>query len=245
MKLGIIITCKNLVEYTKAAVESVFTSHPYVLFVVDDGSTDATKWWLREAAEEDHRIVPVLNPKSKGLSGKWNVGCQLAFEEHECDMALICNNDILFSPVTIDSLVARMRKGDVGMVTAHNMRGEMAVPTDVLNLGVSWEPTEAPNPDFSCFLLSKDTYDKVGPFDEKFVPCYFEDGDYHLRMGKLGIKAITTTGAPYYHYGSRTQNSVYGGLCTPEQFDKLREYLRSKHGTVPGEADYDKICRGE
>lgn len=243
MKIGIVITCKNLWEYTSVALASIFTTHPYHIVVVDDGSTDYTKTGLKEFQAVEPRLSVITNPTADSLSAKWNMGIALAFEQM-CEAVLVCNNDIILNPVTIDALVARLGKGDVGMVTAHNLRGELARPEDILAFPVTYESTEAPHPDFSCFLISKKTYEEVGPFDENFSPCYFEDGDYHLRMGKLHIKAITITGAPYYHYGSKTQNSVYGGLCSPARFEQLREYLRAKHGAVPGEPLYDEICQG-
>jgi GT2 family glycosyltransferase len=36
--------------------------------------------------------------------------------------------------------------------------------------------------DWSVFLISIETYSKVGLFDEKFFPAYFEDCDYQYRM---------------------------------------------------------------
>lgn len=243
MKVGIVITCKNLLEYTRQAIESIKTSHPFVLIVVDDFSTDGTKKYMKALKEKYSNVIHVEDPLTYSLSEKWNIGCQLSWLEG-CDAALVCNNDIVFHPCTIDALVARIEKGDVGMVSAHNIRGELEDNAEDLFDKVPPEhPTEAPHPDFSCFMLTKDTWDKVGEFDPMFIPCYFEDGDYHLRMGKAGIKAISTTSAIYLHYGSRTQNSIPGGMCPGPQFDKLREYLRSKHGTVPGDPDYDRICQ--
>lgn len=244
MKIGIIITCKNLLDYTAQAIESCFTMSPHIIIVIDDFSTDGTKKYLMDLLNSDPRIHTIVDPITYSLAEKWNMGIEYAIEQG-CEAFLVCNNDIIFNPVTIDALIARMRKGDVGMVTAHNVRGHLTDPQDILTLKVDWEATEAESPDFSCFLLSKAAFKKVGPFDQNFIPCYFEDSDYHLRMGKAGIKAVTTTGAPYFHYGSQTQNATPGGLCKPVQFDRLREYLRNKHGTVPGEPEYDKICRRE
>lgn len=244
MKLGIVITCKNLWDYTSQAIQSLFTTHPYTLIVIDDGSMDVTKVELRKLASEDPRVVVITDPRVDSLSAKWNIGVKTAFDNN-CEAVLICNNDILFNPITIDTLVARLSRGDVALVSAHNLRNELAEPTAILTFPVNYEASESPHPDFSCFLISKEAYEKVGPFDENFSPCYFEDGDYHLRIGKMGLKAITTTGAPYYHYGSRTQNSVFGGLCRPSRFDELREYLRSKHGVVPGDPTYELVCQGE
>lgn len=246
MKVGIVITCRNVVQLTAAAVQSIESErHELFLVVVDDFSTDGTKRFLAMIkAANPTGIEIVIDPQTASLAEKWNIGATMCWERG-CDVALICNNDIVFAPCTIDALVERISKGDVGMVTAHNIRGQVEGPQD-LQHPKYWKspenPTEARSPDFSCFMITKATWDTVGAFDPEFIPCYFEDGDYHMRMGKAGIKAITTTAAPYYHYGSMTQNSVPGGRCPGPQFDRLREYLRSKHGTVPGEPEYDRIC---
>ena len=270
-KIGIVITCKNLLEYTRGAIESIETKYPFLLVVIDDFSTDETKEYLELLSQHYRDSAHIItDPLTYSLAEKWNIGAQYCFDA-DCDAVLICNNDIVFHPVTIDRLVERMEKGDVGMVTAHNMRGQSFhvpiplpdqykevpgvtrayVPVDITaeTLAASPAPTpeistEAPHPDFSCFLLSRSTWDTVGKFDEKFAPCYWEDSDFHLRMGKAKIKAIATTSAPYLHYGSRTQNSVEGGICKGEQFNRLRDYLRQKHGTVPGEPEYERICSG-
>lgn len=243
MKIAVAITCKDLLEYTKQAIESIRTKHPMLLIVVDDFSTDGTKDYLAKLGENFPNVILITDPLTYSLAEKWNLACEAAWEAG-AETTLVCNNDIVFHECTIDALVARMEKGDVGMVTAHNLRGELEDSAENLaDKKPPENPTEAPSPDFSCFLLPKSTWDVVGKFDENFVPCYFEDGDYHLRMGKAGIKAITTTAAIYLHYGSRTQNSIPGGMCPGPQFDRLREYLRSKHGVVPGEPGYDEICQ--
>ena len=227
MKIGIVITAKNLLELTKAAVESIQTSYDYQLILIDDLSVDDTKEWMCS--------VPgaiVFSKFTSSLAAKWNMGAECAWY-NKCDAVLICNNDILFGPFTIDAVVDRMLKDDVGMVSAHNRRNDLEQAIDIVNLPQPPNPTESPHPDFSCFLLSLDTWSKIGSFDENFRPCYFEDNDYHYRMQQAGMLAIVTTAAPYMHYGSRTQNSVPGGLCLGVKFEKNRAYFIAKHGVDP------------
>jgi len=231
MKLEIAFTMRNLLDISKAAIGSIRTRHKHYVFAVSDWSTDGTNEWLQDLAANTSNVYVELEPMTDSLAGKWNIAARAAWALG-CDAVLLCNNDIIFHPATIDALVDRMAEGDVGMVTAHNVRSYVS-PEELSQVLVPENPTESESPDFSCFLLDKDTWDKVGPFDEAFVPCYFEDNDYHYRMMQAGIKAITTTAAPYYHYGSKTQQSVPGGVCKGEQFMRNRQHFMSKHGVDP------------
>jgi GT2 family glycosyltransferase len=204
---------------------------------VSDYSADGTDAWLMGLAAENLNVRIELEPMTTSLAGNWNLGIQMA-KASGCDTYLVCNNDIIFHPVTIDAFRSRFAEGDVSMVTAHNVRG--TVDPDRLHLLTPpARPTEAESPDFSCFMLDDDTLVRVGLFDEKFQPCYFEDNDYHWRLRQAGLKAVSTTAAPYYHFGSQTQNSVPGGLCPPSKFDQNRSYFIAKHGVDP--ATYEPI----
>lgn len=231
MKIGIAFTMKNLLHFTQQAYDSIQTTLPYHLIMISDWSSDGTNEWLTELQQRDAALSVDLEPLTDSLAGKWNIAAEFAWE-NGCEAVLICNNDIIFHPATIDALAARLEKGGADMVTAHNVRTYVA-PEELAELILPEFPSEAPHPDFSCFLLSKHVWDAVGRFDESFVPCYFEDNDYHYRMQKAGLTAISTTAAPYYHYGSQTQNSIPGGLCPGPQFLQNRNYFVKKHGVDP------------
>ena len=93
-------------------------------------------------------------------------------------------------------------------------------------------------PEFLCtelnwcsFILSVDAYLKVGKFDEKFFPAYFEDNDYFRRMLLAGV-TITTNAMlnPVIYRNSMTIQK------TPELnsgFEKNRQYYISKWGGQP------------
>lgn len=238
MKIGIVVTMFNCVEYSKAMVESIKTETSYELILIDDYSVDGTKHWLSTlTAPNVHKII---DPDTISLGQKWNLGI-LKAEELGCQAALVCNNDILFSPETIDALVRRFEKGDRAIVSAHNLRGEMPNPQDILTYKVTHATSEAEHPDFSCFLVDIYAWKMVGGFDEGYVPCYFEDNDFHTILRAHGYVAIATTSAPYYHYGSKTQNSVEGGLCKGPQFEANRAYFTKKFGCDPNKVDIELV----
>ncbi len=55
-KIGIVFTCYNSVEYTQNAVNSLRTSFPFQLIIIDDFSTDGTKQWLYELGKSYKNI---------------------------------------------------------------------------------------------------------------------------------------------------------------------------------------------
>lgn len=255
-KIGIIFTCYNSVEYTVAAVQSLKITFPFHLIIIDDFSTDGTKQWLQELGRsyKEHWVngqeglceglSTLIDVPTESLGEKWNLGVAEA-SKNGCSIALICNNDILFHPATIDTLINRWLTNKannerIGIISAHNRRGDTQ-PTDIFTLPIPDPASEAESPDFSCFLMDIEVWQAIGKFDINYIPCYFEDGDTHANLAIHDYSAIATTAAPYYHFGSITQNSVPGGLCKSAQFEKLRAYFRYKWGCVPGEPAYDDL----
>lgn len=126
------------------------------------------------------------------------------------------------------------------MVTAHNIEGiftEKGIPPEFI-MSEECKVEEHPvseNPDFSCFMISKTCWEQVGQFDERYVPAYFEDNDYHERILRGGYRAVSLPTAPYYHYGSVTRNEDHE---TPndkkhERFRSTRHEFYRKWGFIP------------
>src|SRR2546429_591525 len=167
-RVGIIITCFNSVQYTVNAVNSIRTSFPFQLIIIDDFSTDDTKKWLRDltVSYNEHWInnneglcvglSTLIDIPTESLGEKWNLGVAEASKQG-CPIALICNNDILFHPATIDTLVNRWiqvkaNQEKIGIISAHNRRGDTK-PEDIFTLPIPDPVSEAESPDFSCFLM--------------------------------------------------------------------------------------------
>lgn len=198
---------------------------------------------LRSAYTLETFIIPQYRHQLP-LSGAWNYGMNEAFRK-DCNYVLVMNDDVLLSPWAIDEMVEEIGPGQyqgLAVVTATNARGHLN-PDDVLTLEKpSLEDMCAPpsGPDFACFMMTKMTYDAVGPFDENFTPAYFEDNDYHRRVNLLGMRAEGKRSAIMYHYGSQTQNAISNKpVVPPPQFVKNRQYYVSKWGGEPGKETYN------
>ena len=96
----------------------------------------------------------------------------------------------------------------------------------------------APCPDFSGFLIRRECWEKVGPFDES-MKLYASDLDYHIRAHRAGIR-LMNAGVNFYHERSSTLNSA-----PPKerrnielQADADRERLTEKWGCTAWRESY-------
>src|SRR5579872_6052989 len=253
MKVQIIIPTINLWnKYTKFAIESVQTAMVYAkkhnidcrLLLIDNASTDETKTEASKMVNElfSHK----RNEERWGFQRSINYGITDAFDRL-FDISFVCNNDIVLHPEAIWRIVERFQKGDVGMVTCMDIRGEMNeknIPPLMIEsiLAKDKESVEESNhPNFSAFAINKECWETVGQFDELFEPAYFEDNDYHYRMKQASINAIVLPTALFYHYGSRTQNeSTENGLplVSGGQFENTKALYAKKWGGVPGSESF-------
>lgn len=233
-KIGIVMVTVNCYELSLKAFSSVKTKYPHHFVWIANGCNDETEENIKDGkATGDAGFTPIINPPTSGLSGCWNMGIKECVE-NDCDYILVINNDIALSPSTIDNLVERMEKGDVVMATAVNVQNS-STPEQILATEFSYQEENInEHPDFSCFMISQQTIEKVGWLDENYFVAYFEDNDYHGRIVMLGEKAITIACAPYFHYGSQTsQQNPNLRARIEEAFRRNKEYFKQKFGVYP------------
>lgn len=242
IRVLIVVPVINLWErYTKPMIESVKSNLNWDILVIDNGSTDGTTQKALELNQSEkflHKITIITNAVNKGCGGGWNQGLEYA-REHGFTHVLLANNDIILSPFTIDKLVERIERGDKTLVSAVDVSGEVSVAEDILHEDHAVnhkEDSEAPHPNFSCFMVKSDFVDEIGWVDEGFFPAYFEDNDIHYRckLAKGDDSAIATTLSVFYHFGSRTQNeSGDKAVVSGSLFEQNRQYFITKWGGNP------------
>lgn len=253
MKIQIVVPAINLWQkYTKPCIDSLQEAMMHAkahgldanIILIDNASTDDTV--VAAPPLESDLLHYHRNNERWGFQKSVNFGVNYGWE-HGAQLALVCNNDIVIHPEAIWRLAERFSQGDVGMVTCMDVRGEMQeraiFPTSIGTLLTHDKESveEAPHPNFSAFMISKEASEQVGEFDEIFAPAYFEDNDIHRRLNLLEIKAIVYPPAMFYHYGSRTQNEaqedgqpiVPGGL-----FENARANFSKKWGGLPGQETF-------
>jgi len=229
-KLWVVCPVVNCKYYTAQMVSSIRTSYPFKLIIVDNNSKDGTQQYC-----QDQQIECIRNEPGKGVSASWNQGIRRALEDPECEYIFVPNNDVVFHEKTIDNLIRFIDKTGYAMVTGNNRNGYIGLdqlkdenPPDFdeqdLQPITEWR---GEGPDFSCFLITPRTIEKIGYFDEN-IRAFCEDNDFHRRIWLAGEHARRISTAPYFHYGSMTLAENPGlGVSTAQSMP----YFVEKWGT--------------
>lgn len=181
---------------------------------------------------EDSRISIVRSSDNIGVGPAWNRICQFIFGGmlgERAEHLLMCNDDIRMRPDTYRNLLVP----NGGFVSPVNVGDwEKAKTAD---FHVTPEPIMRGGPDFSCFVLKKWFFERVGPFAECYFPAYHEDRDYHMMAISKGLeKEIYSVQFPYFHAASQTikQNPEVAALNS-ENWAKNRQTFIDRWGGEP------------
>lgn len=222
----VLMLTRNNLELTKKAVQSVLRQRIRATpWVVDNGSTDGTVAWANELG-----ILLDASPHNDGVSAGWNQGLNRLFLRMKHDHVLVVGNDTVLPEYLYGALLSY----EVPFVTGVAVD---QMPSQVI-------PERMPlteNPDFSCFLIRREAWNQVGPFNERFVH-YCGDTDMHVRAHRLGLP-LYKANVPYYHERSSTMNnaSPQDQAVIRAQAEADRGQFRAIYGCVPGDPEYAKL----
>src|SRR5215467_11592086 len=221
----IVMPVYNNLALTREAVRSCLAQDigdVRELVVVDKGD-DGVLPWLRT------QPVDVISLPQCGVTKAWNTALTSIFGGLRLPHALVVNNDIKLRP---DAYRLLVEDGGqfvtcVGTSSGAEWPGGQPLPS-----------RKRPHPDFSCFLIRRECWQKVGSFDPS-LRIYTSDGDYHLRMHKAGVTAYCLD-LPFWHAASATLKNA----DAPER-DRIlkiagedREAFARKWGFTMGSDEY-------
>jgi len=207
---------------TKRCVQSALAQDigDVEVLAIDNGAEDGTGVLIRS--------MPVLYwYRNQGLHVAWNEALRWAFEHLHLPYVLVINNDIVMRKDMFRLLVE-----DGGLFVTGVGVGNLQ------ELGVAQPNDKSPHPSFSCFLIRREVWEKVGKFDET-MRVYAGDGDYHLRMDAARIDAYAIS-VPFYHEVSGTLKNaspvMREAIC--KQADQDRATFAAKWGCAIGSEEY-------
>jgi N-acetylglucosaminyl-diphospho-decaprenol L-rhamnosyltransferase len=225
---------------------------PVLVTVVDNGSTDGTRDWVR--AQPDLELVESDENVGYGRAANLGIG------ETSEPWVLVVNPDISFEPGAVDQLLAAAERWPhAGAVGPRILTQEGAVYPSARELpsfgrgighaAVGWfwpsnpwtaayrrereAPTERTTGWLSgaCLLLRREAVTAVGGFDPKYF-MYFEDIDLCERIGAAGWDVVYAPTATVRHHGAHA-TAVHAVRMRKAHHESAYRYLA---GRYPGRA---------
>ena len=205
--VSIVIPVHDQAAYTDACLARLVATLPeqYAaeIIVVDDASTDATAALLARWSAADARIRVLHNPHNLGFLHSSNRGAAAAGG----DIIVFLNNDTLPQPGWLAPLLRVFRdRADAGAVggkllypdgTLQEAGGVIFADGSGCNVGKHDLAVDAPLYNYlrevdycSGALLAtrRALFERLGGFDTRFAPAYYEDTDYCFGVRKAGYR---------------------------------------------------------
>jgi len=236
MTLGIVVSVRNCLAYTKEFLESIVahTERPYLLILVDNGCTDDTVTWVEAYCLQQQVGLRVVTSLDENLSRAWNHGIREALA-CGCQYVAVVNNDTVVSS-------GWWQVGRQYFQTATD--AWCVYPLEIkparrhlLNAAIG-EKRHLPKPEVTpdrilgCFMIFRaSAMGELGLFDEQFQ-VWFGDTDMARRLTQLGHAAVFLPAIGIFHYGRKTCDSIGPQLNRLIQEDKRRWCQKWKGYTV-------------
>ena len=224
----IVICVHNALTDVQHCLDSVlkYTTSPFVLTLVDDGSDYDTRHYLADFAKE-HQCTLLCNDQALGYTLAANQGLR----QSSAEFVILLNSDTVVSPDWLDRMVACAQSNPkIGLVgPLSNGATYQSIPEIIVNgdwannllpsnisitqMGewvaeISWRLyPEMKFLNGFCMMIRHQMMDQIGYFDEEnFGVGYGEENDYCLRARQAGWQLALADDTYIYHAQSRSYN---------------------------------------
>ena len=221
---SIVVLSHDGLAFTRLCLESVLAhtaEHDFELIVVDNASRDGTRAYLAKLAEADARVRVLFNAKNMGFAPACNQGLGLALGEH----LVLLNNDTMVPPGWLSPLLAHLGDPAVGLVgpTTNRIGNEAEIETDYRTWGELLEFARRRQaghagewlvmrtPAMFCLALRRQTFQHLGPLDERYEVGLLEDDDYAERARVAGYELRCVEDSFVHHFGEASFGNLVAG----------------------------------
>lgn len=222
MKVTIIIPNYNGLRFMKDCLNSLAkqTYKAYKLCIVDNGSTDGSKEWLRQ-----NNIDFIDLDTNLGFAG----ACNLALKTVDTKYVILLNNDTEVYEDYVENLLKAIQKDEKIfavsplMINANKKELVDDAGDGLCLLGFAYQigvgekiknyqkSKEVFSACAGAAIYRMDILKEIGFFDELHF-AYLEDIDLGFRARLKGYKNIFEPSAKVYHIGSATSGSKYNSF---------------------------------
>lgn len=235
--VSIVIPTLNQLRYTMMCLDSIFrfTTVPFEVILVDNGSTDGTREYLEHVQHQLPNVRAIFNSTNTGFSHASNQGIFVSRGKY----VVLLNNDTLVTKGWAQRLVtASNSHPKVGLVgpMSNYVSGVQLVP-NFPDISLDQLPEYSEN--FArnhagqyvevtrlvgfCLLIKREVLVNTGILDEFTFPIgNFEDDDFCLRARLAGYRLLMARNVFIYHFGSRTFKSHVNEFATRLSDNKQR-----------------------
>ena len=215
--VSIIIPVHNNFNYTYNCISSILKAEPSLSFeilIINDLSNDETTFLKKKYFNNFTNIFIYNNAKRQNFLINCNKGVKLSRGKY----IIFLNNDTKVHKFWLSFLLELLNSDDkIGMVGS-----KLIYPNGILQEagGVVWNNGECLNfgignradlPEYNyikevdyisgaSIMIKKELFEKIGGFDKRFIPAYYEDTDLAFQLRKLGYKVVYQPRSVVEHY---------------------------------------------
>jgi GT2 family glycosyltransferase len=231
----VVVTLDNIV-CTRLCLESVLANtvaSRYELIVVDNGSGDTTRDYLRAFSRHDHVRV-ILNDENVGFASANNQGLATAAG----DVLVLLNNDTIVPPGWLGGLMRHLDDLSIGVVgpVTNRIGNDAQIETSYRTYGELIHFARDRARDFRgrsfdvrmlamfCLAMRRDVYERVGELDERYAIGLLEDDDYAMRIHAANLRVVCAEDVFVHHFGEAS----FGKLFPSGEYTRVLEANRRR-----------------
>jgi GT2 family glycosyltransferase len=245
--VSIVIPTRDNADFLKTCIGSILDKTGYVNFeivVVDNGSTQKEAVAYLDSCAGNSKIHVFRHPIPFNFSALANFGVDQA----RGTVVGLLNNDMeVISRDWLTELVGWSLSPEIGCVGAKlyyaddtiQHGGVILGPDGIAGHAFRWRKRKDPGyleravvhqnlsaVTGACLFVRKEIYEGVGGFNEEHLAVAYNDVDFCLKVGKLGLKHVWTPYAELYHFESKSRG-IDNSSSRRARFEKEYSYMRA------------------